>query len=97
MNRFPALVGKSWDSLMKWIEQVISEREKDRSDWDNLPQIYMLGRNRTLLNSRAVPSGSSDVVATDAEGDFMADASYIYVLIDNGGTLAWRRVALASW
>jgi hypothetical protein len=44
-----------------------------------------------------VPSSSSDVAATDVLGDVNFTASYMYVLIDNAGTPAWRRAALSSF
>jgi hypothetical protein len=53
-----------------------------------------------LIRGRLItrtPSGSADVVATDAVGDINFTATYMYVLVDNGGTHVWRRVALSSF
>lgn len=63
-------------------------------------RIKFLGLKDVLIRGRKVnrtPSSSADVVAGDVEGDVSFSATYMYVLIDNGGTLAWRRVALSSW
>lgn len=64
---------------------------EDISEFDNLKNVFISGRK-----VEKVPSASNDVVATDREGDFNYDASYIYILIDNSG-LTWRRATLGSW
>lgn len=47
------------------------------------------GRQRT--DTRAAPSAATDVVAGDALGDVVTDATYKYTLIDVSGTLLWHR------
>jgi hypothetical protein len=67
--------------------------------WESM-RIKFLGLKDTTIRGRLVsrtPSASNDVVATDREGDVAFSATYMYVLINNAGTLAWRRVALSSW
>jgi hypothetical protein len=54
-------------------------------------------RGRLVSDARAVPANSADVVATDRLGDIIFSATFIYTLIDNAGTPAWRRVALAAF
>lgn len=67
-------------------------RREDVTKFENLPQVLIQGRKISRT-----PSASNDVVAGDYVGDINFTASYLYVLIDNSGTPAWRRVALASW
>ncbi len=93
MNVYPKAIERTLNGIFSWIDRVNNERERDTSDWNNLPQRFMLGRNRTLLNDRAEPSSSSDVVATDREGDFYHGASSLWVLTDVGaGVLEWLEV-----
>lgn len=80
-----------------------STRESDLKSlsrsWEDM-RIKFLGLKDVLLRGRKVtrvPSSSADVLATDVEGDISFSASYMYVLVNNGGTLVWRRVALSSW
>lgn len=88
MFRFPTFLG----DVTEWIRQTIEVHDKNLEDWKLLPESYIQGRK-----VRRVPSASNNVVAGDAEGDFNYDASYLYLLINNAGTLAWRRVAISSW
>lgn len=97
MKLYPKVATERFTDLVNWARDVTATRQEDVRDFDNLNQKFVLGRNRTLRNDRDVPTGSSDVVATDAEGDIMHDASYLYILINNSGTLVWRRCALSSW
>ncbi len=66
-------------------------RQSDISDFDNLVNRFMSGRK-----VGKIPSASNDVSTSDRVGDFNYDASYLYILIDNGGA-AWRRASLGSW
>lgn len=92
MNRFPAIVTKTFDAIYSWAQQVNTERSRDIVDWNNLPQRFVMGRNRTLLNDRAEPSSSSDVLSTDQLGDIYVGTSNVYILIDNAGTYEWLTV-----
>jgi len=97
MRLYPKLKAPTLSGIIEWIDTVISERNTDRRDFDNLPNIFINGRNRTLLENRAVPSSSTDVVSTDTKGDFMVTTTYLYILVDNSGSYVWRRVALSSF
>jgi len=93
MNLYPKIVERTFDAILGWIQEVNGERQKDVGDWNNLPQRFMLGRNRTLLADRVEPTGATDVVATDAEGDIYHGASSLWVLTDIGaGVLEWLEV-----
>lgn len=73
------------------VETMIRTQDELVDKFQNLPNVLLRGR----LVER-VPTGSSDVDATDRLGDISIQADYLYVLIDNSGA-AWRRVALSSW
>lgn len=63
------------------------------TELDNLPNIFVTGRkvNKT-------PSNSTDVVAgTDRENDFNWDNNYLYVLVDNSGTLVWKTLPFTNF
>ncbi len=97
MKKFPRISGGTFTDILKWIEEVTGISQENQKDYDGLKNTMILGRNRTLLNNRAIPSASNDVVATDAEGDVMHNGSAIYILVDNAGTLEWRSAALSSF
>lgn len=75
--------------IVQWLRNATRQRQFDLDDYQdqvsNNPYIY------------PVPSSSSDLVGTEKVGDIAADASYFYVVVDNAGTLAWRRVAISSF
>lgn len=66
-------------------------REQDVEQFSNLSNVFMSGRK-----VGKIPTGSSDVAATDRIGDFNYDANYLYLCVDNSGA-TWRRVTLGSW
>lgn len=75
---------------------VIRERPTDIEENDNLRKNKLDGRIRTL--NQAAPSSATDVDATDAEGDVITDATYVYTLYSISGTLKWdRRAHSAGW
>lgn len=65
----------------------------------NLPRSlkanFITGRLRT---DRVAPTSSANVIPNlDLIYDRVLDANYEYILIDNAGTLEWRRIALSSF
>jgi len=97
MKAFSKLRDKSVSAIIDWIDDVCTQRQQDRRDFENFSQLFIKGRNRSLLNNRAEPSSSSDVTSTDMVGDIMHTAGYLYILIDNSGTPEWRRVVISSF
>jgi len=78
------------------LADVLRERANDVATVAALDQGKLPGRIRTGL--RAVPSSNSDVIAGDALGDVITDATYIYTLIRVSGSLKWdRRAHNVSW
>lgn len=81
------------DDVVFWIDEVARLREQeDIGDFDNLVNRFIRGRKVAK-----VPSSSTDVDATDQEGDFNYDDSFMYLAVLNSGNLVWRRVALATF
>lgn len=92
MNIFPLRITEDASNHADALRYIARERENDVRDWYNLPKKYMTGRK-----VEKVPTGSADIATTDRKGDFNYTASFLYLCVDNAGTLAWRRVALVSW
>lgn len=77
------------ESVIDWINHVVRERGSDLSDYEiqqaTKPSIY------------PTPSSSSDLIGTEKVGDIAVATGFLYVVVDNGGTLQWRRVAAATF
>ena len=92
MREFPTLREASLEAIKAVLDYIIRARSDDIADYNNLTERFVRGRK-----VGKVPSGSTDVTDGDKVGDFNVTASYAYYLVDNGGTAAWRRVAVGSW
>jgi len=93
MKTYPSLTTKDTEDLAKALQQIIRIRKEDVQDYDNLNNVFISGRSV----GRVVPTTSADVLDTDRLGDILFTATYIYNLIDNSGTLEWRRVTQGSF
>ena len=81
------------EEVIELLQEIIEKRGQDVGDFDNLPQIYVLGRT-----TARVPTSATDVVATDNEADIVNDGTYEYKLLDISGTLKWdRRTLNTTW
>ncbi len=74
------------------IREICNVRKDDIAQISNLVNTFVAGRK-----VGKIPSASSDVAATDRLGDVNYDQDYLYILIDDSGTAAWRRVLLEAW
>lgn len=93
MKTYPNVTNDTIDTILTVIKKMVQLRNyEDVSDFDNLNQKFILGRK-----TYRVPSSSSDVLATDREGDFCVTATFLYILFNNSGTLVWRRTAITSF
>lgn len=92
METYIRLFGESNQDLSKFVRDITRKREQDVADFTNLSNQFMKGRKVDK-----VPSASTDVSVTDNLGDFNYTATYYYILVDDSGTAAWRRISLASW
>lgn len=91
LKSYPNFSGESQDEIREQLRVICSIRKDDISQFQQLENIFMSGRK-----VGKIPSSSADVAATDRIGDFNYNASYMYLLIDNGGA-AWRRISLGAW
>jgi len=68
---------------------LLREHNRVVTDIEQIEQNRLQGRIRTL--TRAVPATETDVVAGDAEGDVLTDATHRYELLSYGGTMLWDK------
>ena len=92
MKTYPRIQNTDTRHIVEVLQYVSRERDADIAEWNNLSNVFMSGRK-----VGKVPTSSTDVAAPDRIGDFNYSASYLYLAVDNAGSLAWRRIALASW
>jgi hypothetical protein len=92
MKQYPSLPKETLEDVCKVIQYIARERDTDIRDWNNLQNTFVSGRK-----SGKIPTGSADVDPSDRVGDVNYDSSYFYIVINNGGTAAWRRIALGAW
>ncbi len=59
-----------------------------------LAAFFIKGRLRT---DRTAPTSSADVETPDLLYDWVIKDDYMYLLIDDAGSLAWRRVAVGAF
>lgn len=90
-SEYPELLNSGIEEV---IERIVELRFEDLTDWNNLPQRFVGGRK-----TNRIPSSSVDVLASDLEGDIAVDGpnNFLYILVDNAGTLVWRRITLAAF
>lgn len=92
MQPYPANTQPTIDSMASWIAFVSRARSSDINEFNNISSTFIAGRK-----VGKIPSGSTDISSDDRVGDFNYDPGYIYICIENGGSAAWRRVALSAW
>lgn len=92
MKPYPSVRKDDLQDVVKCVEFIARERDKDIRDWNNLPQIYMRGRK-----VGHIPASSTDVIDGDRVGDFNYTDAYFYIMVDTGIGAAWRRIALGVW
>lgn len=78
------------NEVLEWLRQATRERQFDLEDYNNQTSTNPVVYDRT-------PASSSDLLGTEKVGDIAADTSYIYIVVDNSGTLQWQRVATATF
>lgn len=91
MKVWPKLRQESTTAIAEVLRYMISERTSDRREWFDLPNKYVSGRKVAK-----VPTASSDTTG-NREGDVNWDDAYLYICVNNSGTVEWRRAALASF
>lgn len=94
MQKYPDISGTSkLEQVIAAFKQIVKIRNSDDIQaFTNLNKTLIIGR----LTAR-VPSASNDVIEGDLVGDFCPTATYLYMLVANSGTPAWRRIAMGSF
>lgn len=92
MRDYPKFREGVQSSIDDFLLSVRKERKTDILEFANLKNIFISGRK-----VGKIPTGASDISATDRVGDFNYDASYLYICVNNAGSAVWRRAALSSW
>lgn len=79
----------SEQDITQWIADVTRDRANDLSDYETQeavhPRIY------------PEPTSGSDMRGTEKVGDIAVGSHHLYIVVDDGGTLAWKRTALANY
>ena len=99
-RQYPAIITTGTDeeilrNIYDFCLEIARIREfEDIGQFTNLNQQFVAGRKTTRI-----PTGNSDVVASDNVGDVTNDGTYEYKLLDlGGGTLRWdRRLLDTAW
>lgn len=89
MRDYPFVFRNTLVDMGDVLRKIIQARKEDIEDFYNLPQRFLSGRNVGKL-----PTSSVDVNTTDKLGDIHYEEDFVYILIDNSGTLEWRRYAI---
>lgn len=89
---YPLLTNADPQQVADTLREIARLRERDIEDFANLKNVFMRGRKVAKI-----PTASTDIVATDREGDFNFDVDYVYICVGTGSGLAWRRTAVESW
>lgn len=93
MKTYPAAFKPTLDGISDALKQICKLRNsQDIQDFKNLNGKFIMGR----LTAR-VPSSSTDVITGDFVGDYCPTATFLYILINNSGTPAWRRITASSF
>lgn len=89
-NLYPIIdMGGGIKDVINWIIEVTRERNIDLDDFNN--------QERDNPKIFPVPASSSDLSGAEKAGDISFDTGFFYIVVDNAGTLEWRRVAIVSF
>ena len=89
---YPYWPAESIDEIKELLRQITNTRKDDIVTISQITSSFVSGRK-----VGKIPTSSMDVEVVDKVGDVNYDADYFYILIDDSGTPAWRRIALATW
>ena len=74
-------------------QEIAALRRDDAAIVAGLENDKLKGRIRTGF--RTTPSSATDVLGSDAEGDVVVGATYVYRLLSVSGVLKWDRQSLS--
>lgn len=89
---YPYYSAETSEDVQMLLRQITNTRKDDIATISQITSSFISGRK-----VGKIPSSSADVQVSDKVGDVNYTAGYFYILVDNSGTPAWRRIALASW
>ena len=94
MKNYPTIaLTATLQNVINVLSSIIQYRNsEDVVAFNNLNKIFIGGR----LTSRT-PSSDTDVLSTDHVGDFCPTATYLYILVSNGGSPQWRRITMGTF
>ena len=92
LKDYPYYSAETLEDVKEQLRLITNTRKDDISTISQITSSFISGRR-----VGKIPSSSIDVEVTDKVGDVNYDADYFYILIDDSGTPAWRRIALATW
>lgn len=93
LKDYPYYAPKNVEEIADQMLKIANIRKDDITQFTNLPNTFVGGRK-----VGKVPTSSADVNPNkDLVGDINYDASFLYILINNGGTAEWRRVAIGAF
>lgn len=92
LKDFPYWAAATLQDTINQVQQICHIRKDDITQVQNFPNIFLQGRK-----VGKIPTTSADIAATDKLNDFNWTSTYLYVLVDNSGTPAWRRAALGAF
>ncbi len=92
MKEHPQINTASKKDVDILLRSIMKERRLDVRSMENLDNVFMRGRK-----VGKIPTGASDISASDRIGDFNFDAGFLYLCVDNSGTAEWRKAILSSW
>lgn len=92
LKDYPYWAAESLDDVKEQMREIANIRKDDIAQVQSFPSIFVGGRK-----VGKIPSASNDVAVSDLVGDINYDGSYLYILVNNSGTPAWRRASLGSW
>ncbi len=73
-----------------WIRDTTRERQIDLQDYNN-----QVSGNPIVFST--IPASSTDTSGSEQVGDISVNTTHLHVVVDNAGTLEWRRVAIGSF
>ncbi len=72
--------------VLRWVQDVTRERANDVADYNE--------QQATKPTIYPVPASGTDLIGTEKVGDIAADEHHLYVVVDVGGNLEWKRTLL---
>jgi hypothetical protein len=82
----------SFNPTAQFEQRLVFLEDEIRNLNNTLARYFLKGRLRT---DRTAPTSSSDVQSPDKLYDRVVDTSGEYLLIDNAGTLQWRKITIS--